>query len=136
MSVEKVSEAFTKDLFLQLNPPFPKVTLERFDGCTKGDIVQMELNFGLWKDRWRSDITENEESEGLFRFIDVGSVLPFPFSKWKHQHTIKKENGKTLIVDDIEYSAKNVVLTTLLFPLLYLQFLYRKPIYKRVFSKP
>ena len=56
VSVNQVREGFTKDLFLKLNPPFPKVRLKRFDGCLKGDIVEMELNFGLWKDRWRSDI--------------------------------------------------------------------------------
>ncbi len=133
--VDQVREGFTQDLFLKLNPPFPKVRLERFDGCTKGDIVEMELNFGLWKERWRSDITDSEVTDSLFRFIDVGTTLPFPFSKWRHHHIVKEVEGKTIIVDDIEYFAKNNVLSALLFPLLYLQFLYRKPVYKKTFSK-
>ena len=132
--LKTVIGGFNSELFLQLNPPFPKVALERFDGCKKGDVVKMKLNFILWKDEWRSDIIHHEVSTEHFLFIDEGTTLPFPFSQWKHQHLIERTGDKTIITDNIEYFAKNHILTFLLYPLLYLQFLYRKPIYKKIFG--
>ena len=87
--LKTVIGGFNSELFLQLNPPFPKVALERFDGCKKGDVVKMKLNFILWKDEWRSDIIYHEKSPEHFLFIDAGTTLPFPFTQWKHQHLIE-----------------------------------------------
>lgn len=132
----EIEEQFNETLFLKLNPPLPKVQLIRFDGCKKGDVVEMELNFGLWKDQWISDITFNNRTEQGFEFIDKGSKLPFPFKYWKHHHIIQKSEKGTVIIDDITYRSLNRLVTLLMYPLLYLQFLYRRPIYKRTFSKP
>ena len=132
---KKVESLFNEDLFLKLNPPFPKVRLNRFDGCQKGDIVEMELNFILWKDRWRSDITSNSSNEDGFDFVDEGTKLPFPFKYWRHHHKVEKSENGSLIIDDISYKSLNSVLSLVLYPLLYLQFLYRKPVYKKTFSE-
>lgn len=131
----KVKEGFNGDLFLQLNPPLPKVKLLRFDGSEKGDLVSMELDFILWKDQWTSLITSDSETESGFDFIDEGEKLPFPFKRWKHHHIVKEKQPGSVIIDDIQFSSGIFILDLLLYPLLYLQFLYRKPIYKRVFSK-
>ena len=131
----EVKEGFNDDLFLQLNPPIPKVKLLRFDGSEKGDLISMELNFLLWKDKWTSLITSNNENENGFDFVDEGTSLPFPFKKWRHHHKVESFGDGSLIIDDITYSSNLHPLDVLLYPLLYLQFVYRKPIYKKVFGK-
>jgi len=133
---KKVVSGFTKELFVKLNPPFPPVEVQQFDGCIKGDKVILLLNFLLFKQKWISHITESKEDENGFSFIDVGVKLPFFLSRWKHHHIIeKREDGGTTIIDDIEFSTGTMVTNLLFYPLLYGQFLYRKPVYKKIFSK-
>jgi len=130
-----VKDGFNETLFLKLNPPFPKVKLTRFDGSEKGDQVSMELDFILWKDKWTSDISFSSETDNGFDFIDEGNPAAFPFKKWKHHHIIYTEKGSTFIIDNIDFSSGNGFIDIILFPILYLQFLYRKPIYKRLFNR-
>ncbi|MEM6523340.1 MAG: hypothetical protein AAGF85_17600 [Bacteroidota bacterium] len=131
-----VKKGFTKDLFLSLNPPFPPVDLIRFDGCRKGDAVQLELNFILFKQHWHSDITYDLTDKHTFQFIDVGVKLPFFLKNWKHHHMVNRVNDqRSEIIDDITFSSPLWLLDFILFPALYLQFLYRKPVYKRIFNK-
>ena len=75
---------FNEQLFVKLSPPFPKVKLNRFDGSKTGDIVELELNFILFKQKWRSRIIESTEEDLKFQFVDVGEQLPFFFKYWKH----------------------------------------------------
>ncbi len=127
-----VFEQFDKDLFLALNPPIMPVKLLRFDGCKTGDEVHIQLPF---KTLWISDITEFSASEKEIYFIDEGRKLPFPLKKWKHKHRIiKLSENETLIVDDINFSTNFILLDILIYPTLFLQFLYRKPIYKKWFA--
>ena len=130
----KVKEGFTQELFLSLNPPFPPVKLLRFDGCNKGDIVSLELNFILFKQVWESLITEGETTSQEFRFIDEGVKLPFFLKHWKHHHRVITDGGHSKIIDDIEFKTPFFLLDWLMWPILYLQFLYRIPIYKRIFQ--
>ncbi|MBO3698727.1 hypothetical protein [Roseivirga sp. E12] len=129
-----VKAGFNEELFLKLNPPFPSVSLLRFDGCGSGDIVELLLDFKLAKQKWVSEITYDNETPERFEFIDEGIVLPFPFSYWKHHHILIGNAEGCEIVDSIEYKAKNKLITILLYPLLLLQFVYRKPVYRRVFK--
>ncbi|WP_226389862.1 SRPBCC family protein [Penaeicola halotolerans] len=130
-----VKEGFTQDLFLKLNPPFPPVKLLKFDGCDTGDQVSLELNFIFFKQRWDSLITEDRTDEQIFMFVDEGVKLPFFLKYWKHRHIVEARGDASVIIDDISFKAPFLLLTWLLYPVLYLQFLYRKPIYKRVFTK-
>ena len=133
---KKVVAGFTKELFVKLNPPFPPVEVKQFDGCIKGDKVRLELNFLLFKQEWVSDIIESNESENGFSFIDVGAKLPFFLSSWKHHHIIeKREEGGSFIIDDIQYSTGTWFTDLLFYPVLYGQFLYRQPVYKKIFGK-
>lgn len=133
---KNVVSGFTKDLFVKLNPPFPPVIVKQFDGCIKGDKVVLELNFLFFKQEWVSHIVESAEDENGFSFIDVGVKLPFFLSRWRHHHIIeKREDGGTTIIDDIEFSTGTLLTDLLFYPVLYGQFLYRKPIYKKIFSK-
>jgi ligand-binding SRPBCC domain-containing protein len=132
----EVKEGFNQELFSSLSPPFPPVSLLRFDGSKKGDIVSLELNFFLFKQIWTSEITEDKTDEGEFFFVDKGVKLPFFLGAWEHKHRLIKIGvSETEIRDEINYQGAIRLLTPLLYPILYLQFLYRKPIYKRIFSK-
>ena len=132
--IQAVWENFNEDLFLKLNPPFPKVRLLRFDGSTTGDEVHLALNFLLFKQIWKSKITDHGISESEIYFVDEGIQLPGFFKYWKHRHRIVKDNTGTLIIDDITFRSPFKLLDLLLLPSLWLQFLYRKPVYKRFFS--
>jgi ligand-binding SRPBCC domain-containing protein len=130
----KVKEGFTESLFLKLNPPFPPVKLIRFDGSETGNLVSLELNFLLFRQKWTSEITDHQLTENEFFFVDEGVELPFFLKSWRHKHRLIKSGNHCLIRDEIEYEGPNSVITKLLFPLLKGQFLYRKPIYKKVFG--
>lgn len=129
----EIQKGFNEELFLQLNPPFPKVKIAQFDGSKKGDQVSMELNFGLWKDHWTSLITHDKTHDSGFDFIDEGTKLPFPFRYWRHHHIVEKNITGSVIIDDITFKSPLKLLDVLLYPLLYAQFLYRRPVYKRLF---
>ncbi len=132
-SWQQVTEGFTEKLFLSLNPPFPPVKLLRFDGCHKGDVVSLELNFLLFMQKWESLITADETGEEHFQFIDEGVKLPFFLKRWTHRHRIEQSGPRTAIIDAIEYSTGTWLTDVLFWPVLYGQFAYRIPIYKRFF---
>lgn len=131
---KEVFRFFTKELFIKLSPPFPKVKLLRFDGSEKQDKVIVELDFFLFKQEWESIITEKSETKEEIYFIDEGVKLPFFLKKWKHIHRIMKDGDKTNIVDDIEFETPFRPFDILFYPILYFQFAYRRPIYQKVFG--
>lgn len=130
-----VMEGFTEELFMKLNPPFPPVKLLRFDGCKKEDVVALELNFIFFKQQWVSLIVEDGLNEEEFYFIDVGTKLPFFLKYWRHHHRIIREGHGTKITDDLTFKSPLPFLDIFLWPVLWLQFVYRKPIYKKVFKQ-
>jgi ligand-binding SRPBCC domain-containing protein len=130
----QVKAGFNETLFKELSPPFPPVKLLRFDGSTKGDLVTLELNFIFFKQKWTSEIVADLTDENEFYFIDKGIQLPFFLKKWTHKHRILKDGERSIIRDEIDYEAPFGLLTWLLYPALFLQFTYRKPIYKKIFS--
>jgi len=131
-----VMQGFNQKLFTRLNPPFPPVNLLRFDGCQRGDVVAIELNFFLFKQQWVSLILEDGLDEREFYFIDYGQKLPFFLKYWRHHHRIVKDGNRAKIVDDIHFRSPFSLTDLLLWPVLWLQFAYRKPIYQQVFSRP
>jgi ligand-binding SRPBCC domain-containing protein len=130
-----VVENFKKQLFKKLNPPFPVVKIQRYDGMKKNDQVHLELNFLFWKEMWISVVTDNGFSDNEFYFIDQGRQLPFLLKSWRHTHRILDKEGMTIIEDDIFFESRWKWLNILTYPLIFLQFSYRKPIYKKYFSK-
>lgn len=131
----KVFEGFTEELFTALTPPGIKMKLIAFGGCKKGDVVEMELNFLLFKQRWKSLISEDGQTENEYYFVDgaKGKDLPFFLKEWKHIHRIVQTEKGTEIIDNINYKAP-LGLNWLLYPILKWQFNYRKPIYKKRFA--
>jgi ligand-binding SRPBCC domain-containing protein len=131
---KKVFEGFDQNLFIKLAPPFPPVKLLRFDGCKVDDRVALRLNFIFFKQTWESLITDYQNNEQEISFVDEGVKLPFFLKYWKHHHRVVKEGEQTQIVDDISFKTPFFLFDYLMYPALYLQFLYRKPIYRKVFS--
>ncbi|RAI95159.1 SRPBCC family protein [Algoriphagus yeomjeoni] len=129
-----VKKGFDETLFTKLSPPFPPVKLARFDGSEVGDLVSLELNFIFFKQKWTSEISESKTTEAEYYFVDKGTILPFFLKKWRHKHRIIKKGNQAIIRDEIEFSAPFGLATLLLYPAIYLQFLYRKPIYKKIFA--
>ena len=128
-----VFSKFNASLFEVLAPPFPPVKLCHFGGCRSGDEVVLELNFIIFKQKWISKITKDGTKETQTWFIDEGIKLPFFLKKWTHRHVIQDTPSGCVIVDLIEYDSYPI-LKWILWPILYLQFAYRRPIYKQFFS--
>ena len=105
----------------------------RFDGCKAGDTVDLELNFIFFKQNWTSKITEDHCDAKEFLFVDEGIVLPFFLGKWRHCHRILAQPSGSIISDEIEFEGAYAWMTPLLYPILWLQFWYRKPIYRKFF---
>ncbi|MCC6511003.1 MAG: hypothetical protein IT423_18015 [Pirellulaceae bacterium] len=132
---EEVWKRFDQDLFKQLAPRLPKVKLVRFDGCRTGDMVELELNFVLFRQNWISEITSDTKSEDEISFVDEGRRLPFFLKRWRHHHRLVRIEGGTQIIDAIEYHSPLRILDWLLYPSMWLQFAYRRPIYRQVFGR-
>jgi ligand-binding SRPBCC domain-containing protein len=132
---QQVAANFDEKLFKALNPPFPPVKLLRFDGSRTGDEVHLELNFLLFKQVWKSLIIEDSIQEGEIYFIDKGIQLPFFLRYWQHTHRILKQAEHTAIIDDIQFRTPFILFDYLMYPVLYGQFFYRKPVYKKYFQR-
>lgn len=131
-----VWSGFNRDLFEALKPPFLPLTLKRFDGSRTGDEVHIQLGFGILKQDWNALIIEHDENEQECYFVDEGSKLPFFLKTWYHKHRIiRQADGSSVIVDDIDFTTPFKLMDYIMYPLMYMQFAARQPIYKKVFSK-
>ena len=130
-----VLEGFDRDLFTALSPPFPKLTILRFDGSAPGDQVAIELAVGPFRRRWTSLITERQITDQAAWFVDEGQELPGPLRFWRHQHLITHHGTHSVIHDLIEFRSNSTVLDLLLYPIMYAQFALRGPVYRRVFGE-
>lgn len=126
---KSVFNGFDSKLFTYLLPPGTE--LIQFGGSDKGDVVHLKLPLA---GEWVSLITENQESEKGYYFIDEGKKLPFPLKKWKHRHTIEAYNGGTRIIDDMTFSSGSYLFDLVLYPVLYLSFYPRTWQYKNYFK--
>ena len=131
----KVMAGFTRELFIALAPPFPRLRLLRFDGCRTGDRVEIELDTLVKRLPWTSLIVDDgQQPDGTLFFVDEGQQLPPPLRYWRHRHLIQPgPAGGSIIVDDLEYRTATPLLDALLYPAMWAQFAWRKPIYRRWF---
>lgn len=139
-SLPRVWAGFNRPLFERLSPPFPPVEVIRFDGCRQGDVVHLRLNFLLFRQDWISLIVDQQSHANEIYFVDQGTQLPFFLTFWQHRHRLlpvsaDAADGQTLIIDDVTFRTPFLLTDYLLYPLLWLQFAYRKPIYRRWFSR-
>ncbi len=134
----QVWQGFTRELFLALAPPFPPFRLLRFDGCHRGDEVHLELGAGPLRQRWTSLITEHGTApDGTYFFVDEGRQLPAPLRYWQHRHLMQPApDGGCYIIEDLTYRTGSGLLDRLLWPAVWAQFAWRRPIYRRWFGAP
>ena len=134
----QVWAGFTRQLFLDLAPPFPPFRLLRFDGCHRGDEVHLELGAGPFRQLWTSLIIDHGTlPDGTYFFVDEGHTLPKPLRFWRHRHLLQPApEGGTFIVEDLEYRSPFRWLDVLLYPAVWAQFAWRRPIYRRYFGRP
>jgi ligand-binding SRPBCC domain-containing protein len=131
----QVAQQFDQNLFQKLLPPFPKVKVLRYDGSRTGDEVHVEMNFLLFKQVWKSLITENWKQNGQIYFVDEGTQLPFFLKYWRHRHVIQQEATGSRIIDDVTFRSPFRLLDFFLYPVMYLQFALRKPLYRKYFAQ-
>lgn len=137
---QKVFNALNKDAFVALTAaaPFPKVKLIEYQGQAAGSKVHLELDFLLYRQPWISIISENQNTIGpdIFWFEDLGTVLPFPFKKWRHLHkVVKSSESSCQIVEQVYFSTGLILLDYLLIPVVKKMFTDRKPIYLKYFNE-
>lgn len=131
----KVMTSFDEKLFKMLTPAFTKLSIKRFDGNQKGHEVHLEITTLGQTHHWVSVIVENQQNALETFFVDEGKILPRPLSFWRHTHKVLKvQEESCLIIDDIVFETKPKLLAPFIYPLLFFQFLARKPIYKRYFK--
>ena len=135
-SPARVFAGFTRELFIALAPPFPKLHVLRFDGCRAGDNVAIELQAGPKRWRWTSLITDSGVlPDGTYYFVDEGQQLPAPLQQWRHRHLIQPvPSGGSIIVEDIVYSTGRRWLDAFIYPAMWAQFKWRGPVYRRWFK--
>lgn len=129
--LQTVKSSFNRELFEYLAPPFPPATVERFDGCKKGDEVHLKMVVGTWV----SVITEDQEIPGAWWFVDEGKVLPWPLKFWRHVHLVEQTPEGSLIIDDIEVRTSSKLLDKMIYPVLWKIFSLRPERYQSFFSR-
>ncbi len=131
-SPQHVLARFDENLFRTLAPPFPKLRVDRFDGCHTGDTVALSMDWGLFQQPWVSLITDNGANAREAWFVDEGQKLPWPFRYWRHRHLMTQGTpGRTLITEDLTYRTGSTILDWLVRPAIWALLAYRKPIYRR-----
>jgi ligand-binding SRPBCC domain-containing protein len=129
-----VFERFDRTLFEHLKPKGAKMEVVEFTGSKKGDAVKLKFISPL-KAMWESAITDDGSSENEAYFVDEGVVLPWPLKRWKHRHIVRElSSNRSIIVDDIEYSTGFWLMDLIIWPVMYITFVQRKPQYKAFFK--
>jgi ligand-binding SRPBCC domain-containing protein len=135
-NLKAVKSLFNRDLFLELTPPGVKVDLERFDGCSPGHEVHLNIySFGIGQ-KWISKITAEQSTDQEWFFIDEGVTIPWPLAKWKHIHRVISIDDKTCkIVDDINFSCTYSWMNPFFYPVLWASFAVRPARYQKFFKR-
>lgn len=127
-------KSFNKDFLVKLNPQFPPFQILRFDGIEDGAEIHVKLNFGLFTQLWKYTITDVKENDTEWSFVDEGIKTPFFLTYWHHHFQMLNKNDSMVILDTVAFKTPFVLLDYILYPWLYIHFLYRKPIYKKRFN--
>jgi ligand-binding SRPBCC domain-containing protein len=132
---KKVMAAFDRNLFEALKPPAGEMEIVLFTGSQKGDKVHLRFIKPI-KAEWISDIVEDKITDDKAWFVDVGTTLPWPIASWTHRHIVEKiDEQHSLIIDDMNFTGSNPLLTLLLKPAIFIGFYPRKKVYKQYFDK-
>lgn len=131
----KVKSLFNLDLFLALKPPFVKMTVDRFDGCSPGNEIHLNLNTLGKKQTWVSVITSEMQDGKEWSFVDEGKTMPWPLASWRHHHRVIFLNERSCkIIDDINYDCVHSWMNMFMYPALWFTFAIRPHRYKKFFQ--
>jgi ligand-binding SRPBCC domain-containing protein len=136
-SHREVFAGFDHQLLLKLTPPGAKIELLHADmpDAPQGYIQLRVTLLGIIRQNWINDFSHFELSDRECHFVDQGRQMPFPIRFWRHDHRVLADGAdRSIINDDVTFKTGFFLLDWLLFPLLWLQFRYRRPIYKRHFG--
>lgn len=135
-SVKEIKNHFSESLFKFLKPPGVELTIERFDGCKKGDEVHLKMKLFKVPQKWVSLMTEEVETQTSWYFIDEGKVLPPPIFLWRHKHLVEKRSEtESAIIDDIFFETSPKFLGPVIYPVIYAMFSLRPKLYKKFFKE-
>lgn len=131
-----VFSGFDHGLLLKLTPPGMRLELVSADAPDKpGGRIHIKVKvLGLIRQEWVNEFSRYELRDDECHFVDEGRTMPFPFKRWRHDHRVLKEGDNAKIVDDVTYSSGLLILDWLLFPVVWFQFRYRRPIYRKHFG--
>ena len=90
-----VKSRFNLDLFLALKPPMINIMVSRFDGCSPGNEIHVDLNTLGKKQKWISVITHEMQDDREWSFVDEGKKMPWPLASWKHHHRVVSLDDKS-----------------------------------------
>ncbi|MEZ4771763.1 MAG: hypothetical protein R3D00_01190 [Bacteroidia bacterium] len=127
---------FDRKLFEALKPPGIHLEIVQFDGSQTGNTVHLKLTIlGLLKQEWISKITEDSIGSDSAWFVDEGEKLPGFLRYWRHRHLVTQHGvNNSIITDDITFRTPFFLLDYIMYPVLYLQFAMRGPLYKKFFN--
>jgi ligand-binding SRPBCC domain-containing protein len=131
--LETVKAGFDVHLLKAISPPLPRIRVQVYEGNKVGDKIDFLLHFGLFKGRWTGEVTERADGNDRFWFVDEGHQMPLGLKRWHHKHLLHANHSGTIITDEVTFATANKFTDMLLFLPMYLQFVYRKPWYKRYF---
>lgn len=130
-----IKKSFDQKLFLALKPPGVGLNLKRFDGCSPGNEIHLELiSLGLTQ-HWISLVTAEKQDEKEWSFVDEGKLLPWPLASWRHHHrVVYLDDHSSKIIDDITYGCTYSWMNALFFPVLWSVFAIRPSRYRKFFQ--
>jgi len=130
-----IKSRFTLDLFLALKPPLVNLDVIRFDGCSTGNEIHLNLTFLHKKQTWVSVITQEKHNDKEWSFIDEGKIMPWPLAKWRHHHrVVSLGDNSSKIIDDITFECMHSWMNVFMYPALWFTFAIRPRRYKKFFQ--
>jgi ligand-binding SRPBCC domain-containing protein len=133
-SLQEIKSRFNLDLFIALKPPLIQLSVNRFDGCSPGHEIHLDIKTLGLKQKWISLITEEVQSDNEWSFVDEGKVMPWPLASWRHHHRVISSGAKSSkIIDDITFSCVYPWMNLFMFPALWPTFAIRPSRYRKFF---
>jgi ligand-binding SRPBCC domain-containing protein len=81
---------------------YPKVSVQSDPAMAEGNLIQLQLNFRLFRLKWLLTIQDVQEK---CYFIDEAVHVPFPFRGWRHGHYLARVGDCTIMKDKVEFQA-------------------------------
>lgn len=99
-----------------ISPPFPKIKIIQLPDIPlkKNDEVELELNFFLFKIKWRLIIDEIDKNIQI-----VDKQIKGPFKEWRHTHFFHLEKEKVKMIDKIEFTPPFGLIGKIFAPIIY-----------------